>query len=616
MICRSADHADSVKKVFVFLGLGGKVLKVLICNIRNNVFLRYFFSLFFSFVSLSAVAENEDSATQISTVLKDAGMVAPSPESLRRSLKLQQSDRYCKAALKTNRISYYKRYKFLNQVIGDNFTAKQFNDAIAGPKGLCSFDYYTEWSTNAFNRRKGYPEPESLVGDCMFNQKDWAVYNESAAHNAVLGEMCAALVITRNFGAVKKIHAGKLAADEALAAKREADKKMAEAEKERLRQIAEAKRLEKERKEKERLLAARVKKEKEEALRKKIQQSNELRQKLFAESVPSEKDRLVWSSEYERAVSASGSFFEPNWEIFAVIHENERRIFNLDGNKSAKFKAPKKGEFEKSSDYTERVEKERESYERKVKQEVDDLTGNREEVLAGVMTHLIGAPEIKGLKYDADKEEFSFSVNAVLKDFSLSAKLPMPLGKAEKFKKVATSASRWILFSTQNNKVKVKKILLQVNGETYEAQLVGPEVVAEQYGIEAITKMNENSDKRFQALSIKEAKLKAEEVKRRPYEGEFNCSFSGSYVPVYHCLAENGRIQILESGVQRQIAPNDVGSSASYKIYLPERFVVSSINGFENKKFTLSLKIIRRDNGVQVFEGSATGAFEKISVKN
>ena len=342
----------------------------------------------------------------------------------------------------------------------------------------------------------------------------------------------------------------------------------------------------------------------------------EERSTLIAKIIPSKKDRLIWSFNHYRDFAVHDAFIEPNWEIFAAVHSRERELFDFDGHEINKFSPPSKGEFEKSSDYNSRVDSLRQKFTQNAMKKTADLSDDRDRVMSGLIRDAIGAPVVINLIYDADKEEFSFTIQAARKKFSLKASLPMPLSKAKAFKSDKSRLLPNVVFSTAGKKVTVEAIFLQRNGETYFANIEGSKIVASKYGVDAIAEMKANSHARFAANFHKNAEAEEMEKQANPYRAEFTCSSFNNYIPVAHCLSDDGYIQFNLTGSQSQVKSRELGGNARFSRNIPKTFALASLNGYKNKHFTLNLKITNRDTGDEVYSGNAKGSFAKILVEN
>ena len=143
-------------------------------------------------------------------------------------------------------------------------------------------------------------------------------------------------------------------------------------------------------------------------------------------------------------------------------------------------KAPKeinlrRGEFEKSIDFQERVKKTKAKY----KEDVQKYTKNylsyrarvKKEAIKIALQYTWGKPKITNLKYDADRSYFIADISFDMKkDFQKKVAIKVNNEEAKSFKKNVNKLKVQAIFEFENNIIKLKDIKIPYRGKTYLAQ--------------------------------------------------------------------------------------------------------------------------------------------------
>ncbi len=203
--------------------------------------------------------------------------------------------------------------------------------------------------------------------------------------------------------------------------------------------------------------------------------------------------------------------------------------------------APKltKGEFEKTSVFNKRVEKEKYKY----KQLVDKYKSSTQKYKALAMAKAFGAlygkPELGKLKYDADTEHFYTKIYTKNGKFEKNIAIKVPISNAKKFKKNYSKLSPKVVYEFNGNDLVLKNISVKYKNKEYKG-LVTNDSYKDSSMVVALNSLGEASLVMGEvSVGVDEELLKLQEenlklLRRKALQGEKNrLAKSNSKLGVY-----------------------------------------------------------------------------------
>ncbi|WP_334186973.1 hypothetical protein [Noviherbaspirillum sp.] len=214
---------------------------------------------------------------------------------------------------------------------------------------------------------------------------------------------------------------------------------------------------------------------------------------------------LVWidSEDTRSARILSTRTSKPASECFGWINYFYQK--SMGGNST--FHPPEKSEFEKSSDYANRVSQAKAKFE-DTKAQRDEQARNR---LESLLLSQLGSPFISNVKYNADTEEFQLSVSSGMCAFDLPVKIKAPVKDAPQLKATLEQMKPVVVYEFAGDAMAAKYVqLLENNKIAYTSS----------FNVSAPMKFNAENAAKFKAIAEKierDSEMAAASAKRERF---------------------------------------------------------------------------------------------------
>lgn len=150
----------------------------------------------------------------------------------------------------------------------------------------------------------------------------------------------------------------------------------------------------------------------------------------------------------------------------------ELRVKNERKKRAEKLKGIEKSYANKVKEYNTEVKKRTDSYNNTVAHKQKNIQKITSQAMANAYATVYGKPFLENnLKYDADNEIFYGNIKSSKGGFSESVAIKVPLSQAENFERNIGSLKTEVVFDFSNERLSLKKILLQQKKKSYIAQL-------------------------------------------------------------------------------------------------------------------------------------------------
>lgn len=289
-------------------------------------------------------------------------------------------------------------------------------------------------------------------------------------------------------------------------------------------------------------------------------------------------EKIVWGQESSGSGGASASDQVEWFNKVNIAYQDKRR----EATTTPAFVAPKKGEFEPTSEYRARVSELKRSYEKSALDAIAEQERKTTETLVSAIGTVSGKPRVLRVQYNADREIFTGAVGngGITVDFQVS----VPLNEAKAKKAELVDSSPWVVFRFDGKTLQPVSMVLQANDTAYEFTLDNSKWDFLFSQASADLYLAQSQQAKVAAESAKEEKRRLH-AKSFPYFAFITCEMNGSSLPLMTCLKTNGRIDVTTASGSKTYGLRDVMGQNDLKVDLTQSFRVYGESGSSAPKF-------------------------------
>ena len=234
-----------------------------------------------------------------------------------------------------------------------------------------------------------------------------------------------------------------------------------------------------------------------------------------------------------------------------------------------------KGEFEKQSAFEQRVKQDRLLFKQKQDQQFADASNNSGEFLTSQITKLLGDPRMSRLKYNADKEVFTFIVKSALYDEPIKASLAIPIKMAKSIKPVLQSSTPKVYYSLLEQTLFPFSVVLRSENVIYPATIDNAASLAIVLTEKTFNDNQRALNKKVAYEKKKQQQAKANKAKSFPYYAVITCNYGALRM----CLGKDGLVTYRTTNHSGEISAYSHTQEHSVDIDLTAKFSIGVLNG-------------------------------------